>query len=237
MLAFAAEHRFVLAAQLAALLQISTDAAGTRLRALADAGYLADTRPLNDEPTLYQATTKGVRATGGDLRRPEKIDLARFRHDAGLAWLMVGAERGMFGPLDQIVSERRMRSEDRRSDEDRDTFGVPLRGGRGGLHYPDMLVVTDTGHRIAFELELSGKSRARREAILSAYGADQRIDAVVYLVDNPARRRAIEQSVRRVGVGDRVRVEPVTVGHGQPAPSDARTSERTAQRGRAGADR
>jgi DNA-binding transcriptional ArsR family regulator len=39
-LAFAAEHRFVLAAQLAIALGISPAAAGRRLRRLRDAGYV-----------------------------------------------------------------------------------------------------------------------------------------------------------------------------------------------------
>jgi len=117
MLAFAAEHRFVLADQLAHLLVISRDAAGARMRALRTAGYLSDSQPLREEPPLYQVTTAALRAIRSDLSRPRRVDLSTYRHDAGLAWLAVAAERGMFGPLTEIVSERRMRSEDRRGEE------------------------------------------------------------------------------------------------------------------------
>lgn len=237
MLAFAAEHRFVLAAHLAALEAVSTDTAKGRLRALSAAGYLTDEHPLTGEPTLYRVTTAGLRAIGSDLPRPRQADLATFRHEAGMAWLTVAAERGMFGPLARIVSERRMRSDDGRGDEERPTFGVQLRGGRGGLHYPDLLVVTDTGHRIAFELELTSKPRRRLEAILGAYSLDRRIDGVVYLVDDPQRRRAIRESVRRVGIGDRVRVEQVTLGHRRAPESGARTAHRTVHRETTGAGR
>jgi hypothetical protein len=217
LLAFAAEHRFVLADQLARLLDISRDAVDTRMRALRAAKYLKHAQPLHDEPPLHQVTPPGLRAIGSDLPRPRPVDLSTYRHDAGLAWLAVAAERGMFGPLSEIVCERRMRSEDRRGEERAQTHGVRLGGvgrdGRRRLHYPDLVVTTATGHRVAFELELSGKDRRRREQILAAYSADPRIDAVVYLVDHPSRRRALQESVRRLGIGDRVRVEQVRLGH------------------------
>ena len=107
----------------------------------------------------------------------------------------------------------------------------PGRGGRPRLHYPDLLLVTDTGHRVAFELELTLKAPRRRERILAAYAADKRIDAVIYLVDHPARRRAMQESVRRVGIADRVRVEQVTLGHGPGSPAPGlRAAQRSAGR-------
>jgi biotin operon repressor len=223
LLAFAAEHRFVLADQVAGLLEISRDAAASRMRTLRAAGYLSDHQPLRGEPTLYRVTTPGLRAAGSDLSRPRPVDLSTFSHDAGLGWLAVAAQRGMFGPLIDVVCERRMRSEDRRGGERAETHGVRLgstgRDGRPRLHYPDLVVTTATGHRVAFELELSGKDRRRREQILAAYAVDRRIDAVVYLVDHPSRRRALPDSARRVGISDRVRVERVRLGpNAPPAP-------------------
>lgn len=236
MLAFAAEHRFVLGAHIAMLLGISTPAASARLRGLRDAGYLNDGRPFQDEPPHYQATTAGLRAISSDLRCPRKVDLSLYRHDAGLAWLTVAAERGMFGPLQQIVPERQMRSQDGRASDGEEPFGVRVgdvgRDGRPRLHYPDLVVVTDTGHRVAFELELTLKGPRRRERILAAYAADQRIDAVIYLVDHPAHRRAMQESARRVGIADRVRIEQVTLAHRPEAPSPGpRAVHRTARRG------
>jgi hypothetical protein len=142
----------------------------------------------------------------------------------------------MFGPLAQIVSERRMRSQDGRADDAKAPFGVRLgaagRDGRPRLHYPDLLLVTDTGHRVAFELELTLKEPRRRERILAAYAADKRIDAVIYLVDQPARRRAMQDSVRRVGIADRVRVELVALGRRPESPSPGpRAAQRSAVRG------
>jgi DNA-binding transcriptional ArsR family regulator len=235
-LAFAAEQRFVLAAHIGTLLEISTPAASARLRALREAGYLTDSKLFEDEPRLYQVRTAGLRAIGSDLPRPPKVDLSLYRHEAGLAWLSVAAHRGMFGSLQQVVSERRMRSEDRRAGDRQPPFGVRLGGvgrdGRPRLHYPDLVLVTDTGHRIAFELELTMKEPRRRERILAAYAADQQIDAVIYLVDHPARRRAMQESVRRVGIADRVRVEQVTLAHRpDPPASGPHAVQRTVRRG------
>jgi hypothetical protein len=234
MLAFAAEHRFVLPGHIAALLATSPSAAATRLRMLLRAGYLTGERPFRAEPTLYQVTSRGLRAVGSDLPRPREVDLAVYRHEAGVAWLALGAQRGIFGPASDVVSDRRMRSQDGRAPAGEERFGVRLGaagpGGHDRLHYPDLVLVTDTGHRVAFELELTLKGRRRREGILNAYSLDRRIDAVVYLMDDPARRRAMRESVRRLGIGDRVRVEGVTLGHRPRVSGPSRTAERWAAR-------
>lgn len=234
-LEFVSEHPFVLARHVAALLGITSSAAARRLLALERRGYLVSGESLKREPTLYQPTGRALRAIGSDLSAPPRQKLGFYRHEAGLVWLALGAERGMFGPVTDVISERRMRSRDGRSARHEEQFGIrlggPGRDGRDRLHYPDLVIVTETGHRVAFELELTGKGRTRRERILTAYALDRRIDAVVYLADHPARRRALEESVRRLGLEDRIRVEPVKLGHRGRAP--ARAAERATSRGSA----
>jgi hypothetical protein len=63
------------------------------------------------------------------------------------------------------------------------------------------------GQRVAVELELTGKGRARRDKIMAGYAADPRIDAVLYLVDKPAIARAIQSSARAAGIADEVHVQ------------------------------
>jgi hypothetical protein len=230
LLAFAAEHRFVLAGQVAVLLDVTESAADARLRSLAGGGYLRSERKLHRQAAAHQITREGLRVLASDLPAPRRIDLAAYRHDLSLGWLMLAVRRGRIGPVSQVVSERRMRSHDGR-DRDRSTrFGVRLGGvGPGGLdrlHYPDMLVVMESGHRVAFELELSTKSPDRRERILAAYGADRRIDAVVYMVEHPAVGRAIERSVARVGLADRVHVQNVSFGRSPRAAAAAPAAQR-----------
>jgi hypothetical protein len=119
-----------------------------------------------------------------------------------------------------------MRSRDG-ADPSAEPFGIRLggygAGGRPRLHYPDLLLDTNCGHRVAIELELSGKKRTHRETILSGYSVDRRIDAVLYLVDDPAVARALSASVRRLGLESLVHVQrftwdPAVRPHGRSAP-------------------
>ena len=234
LLRFAAEHRFVIAAQVAALLGVSEAAAEARLRRLGTGGHLRRHKELHRGPTWHQITRAGLRAVGSDLPAPRGFDLATHRHDAGLGWLMLTARAGRFGPLERIISERRMRSHDGRAEDAAQRYGVRLGGvgpgGRDRLHYPDLVVVTQTGHRVAFELELSTKEVARREGILAGYAADRRIDAVVYLVERASVGRAIERSAARMGISHLVRVQRVSMAPSGAGPSGARAAQRASAR-------
>jgi hypothetical protein len=221
LLSFAAEHRFVTAAQIAVVLEATAAAADARLQALSRGGYLRREQKLHRAPAAHRITPAGLRAIGSDLPAPRRLDLATYRHDEGLAWLMLAAHRGRFGALREVTSERRMRSEDARATPDVTRHAVRLGGtgpgGRDRLHYPDMVVRTASGHRVAFELELTTKSTDRRERILAGYGADPGVDVVVYLVDAPEVRRAIQRSAARVGVSHLIRVHDVRLRGSEPA--------------------
>ena len=203
----------MLAAQVALLEGIGLDAARHRLRALTRAAYLTSERRYLAEPHAYTVTRAGRGAAGSDLTQPRKLDPALYAHDVGVAWLTAAARRGLFGELSEVVSERRMRSEDGRDDRGQEPHGVRYLGGGGRaggaerLHYPDLTVVTASGRRIAFELELNLKGAARRERILLAYAGDPRFDAVVYLVATRQDRRTLEASARRAGLEDRLYVQ------------------------------
>ena len=238
LLGFAAEHRFVTAGQVAVLLCVSEGTAAQRLRRLGEAGCLRDRKELHRGPRWHQITRAGLRAIDSDLPTPRGFDLATHRHDTGLAWLMLTARAGRFGPLQGMISERRMRSHDGRAEERSDRYGVRLGGvgpgGRDRLHYPDLVLVTESGHRVAFELELSTKEVRRREGILAGYAADRRIDSVVYLVEHASVGRAIERSARRMGISDLVRVQRVTMAPSAAPPGTSATH--MAQRTRATGD-
>jgi hypothetical protein len=103
-----------------------------------------------------------------------------------------------------------MRSRDRREPDPAERFGVRLPGvgphGQERRHYPDLLLTTAHGRRVAVELELTPKGRARRTAIMGAYAFDHQVHAVVYLVPNDRMRRAVESSARQAGIGRMVHV-------------------------------
>ena len=132
-LSFAAEHRFVIAAQVAALMDVSEAAAEARLRRLGTGAYVRRHKELHRGPARHRLAAAGLRAAGSDLPAPRGFDLATHRHDTGLGWLMLTARAGRFGPLQRIVGERRMRSHDGRAEDRAQRYGVYLGGvGAGG---------------------------------------------------------------------------------------------------------
>ena len=214
-LAFAADHRIVLAAHVASLLGTSAGASDARLRALSAAGLLTRKAVFHQQPPCYRATRQGLATIGSGLRAPS-IDVRCYAHDVGMAWVWLIARAGGFGELRGYVSERQMRSRDARPDREGDPFAMRLggvgAGGRARLHYPDLLLRTAEGRRVAVELELTDKGRSRREGILAGYAADNRIDAVLYLTDRPRLARALGESARRLGITALIRVELVSWG-------------------------
>jgi hypothetical protein len=232
LLEFMAEHRLVLAAHAQAFLGISAAAAYARLRSLASAGLVKPERRFHLEPACHQLTGSGLELVGRSYR-PAGIDLRCYEHDIGVAWLWLAARCGSFGPLEQILTERRLRSHDARAERAEPALGVHLGGygpgGRERLHYPDLLLVDRDGRRMAVELELSSKGRTRREKILSAYAADARVDAVLYLVENRAIARSIGASARKLGISHLVHVQPVR----RPSAAEGAARDAAAQRIRA----
>jgi hypothetical protein len=226
LLSFAGEQRLILPAHVQAALGMSPDAAARRLRALAHGGYLVAHRPFQGRPPCYQIRAAGLDAIASDLRPPRRLDLRTYEHEVGAAWLWLAARGGHFGRLDEVVGERRLRSSDAGRDRRVEPYGVRLGGvgprGRERLHYPDLLLITRDGRRIALELELSSKGRARREGILAGYAADARIDAVLYLVKDRRIGRSVQESARRLGVGALVHVQMIS----WPAREGTRTAGR-----------
>ncbi len=212
-LAFAAEQRLVLAGQVAALLGVTAPTARQRLHRLSEGGYLRFARDLSG-PGCYLIERRGLAAAGSRLPPARAVNRSEYEHDVGLGWLWLAARRGLFGELEGVISERQMRSHDGRIGRHDEPLGVRLPGvgPRGGdrLHYPDLLLECRTGHRVAVELELTPKSRVRREAILGGYAVDARIDVVLYLVAERSVGRAIERAAAATGVSSLVRVQMVS---------------------------
>lgn len=228
LLEMAAEHRLILGEHAQACLGVSAARARARLSALAAAGYLRRDQFLHAHPSHYQITRRGLGAVGRSYRAPGP-DLGTYQHDVGLAWLWLAAQHGTFGPLREMVSERAMRSHDGRPEREAEPFGVRLGGhdsrGRERLHYPDLVLVTADGRRVAVELELTSKTRRRRESILAGYAADRRIDAVLYLVQRRGVGEPIRACARGFGISDRVHVQRVSMDK-----SAKRGSDRVASR-------
>jgi hypothetical protein len=129
------------------------------------------------------------------------------------------------------MPERRLRSHDGFRDPDAEPVAVRLGGfgphGNEQLHYPDLVLRTADGRRVALELELTPKSRTRLEKILAGYGADSRYDGVVYLVDRPGVARSVQSAARRLGVSELVHIQRVRSTVTRSSTPPARTAERS----------
>ena len=237
LLAFLAEHRLALPAHVSVLLGTSVVAATTRLNKLVEAGLVKRHAAFPGEPRWYRIAGKGLAIIGSSLPSP-RIDLRAYAHDVGVAWLWLAARDGAFGTLEEIAGERRLRSTDGARDPDAEPLAVRLGGfgahGRERLHYPDLVLRTADGRRVALELELTAKSRTRLETILVGYGADPRFDGVVYLVQSPAVARSVQAAARRIGISELVHLQRVRSTVSRTASTATVAAERTApSRGRA----
>jgi hypothetical protein len=240
-LRYAAEHRLVVAGQVAYLLGLDGEAGAADIERLRAVGLLRDARRFKEAPAGVQITRAGLRMIGSDLPCPRLSDPGGYLHDVGVGWLWLAAGAGVLGPIRGMVSERQMRSADGRERERAHRFGVRLGGvgpgGRERLHYPDLVFETPSGRRVAVELELTLKSRARRENILAGYAVDARIDAVVYMVDRPSVGEAIRRSARLMGISDLVHVQPISFDAPSPASGGGAHRHRARPRARPAADR
>ena len=241
-----AEHRFLTLTQVALLLGVSDASAARRLARLHDARLIRLERVFSGLPPAVQIRSAGLRAIGSTMRPPRR-NLNEYRHDVGVAWLWLAARSGRFGELRTLVSDRRMRADD----------GAAVAGGlepAWGLrlwlsaargrerHYPDLLMDTVNGHRVAVELELTVKSRSRMGAIMSAYAGDQRIDHVLYLVAGAQAAANVSAAARLAGISARVEVQRVAANRisGAEIGSSAAGSRRARARygaGRTGVER
>jgi hypothetical protein len=227
LLAFVAEHRFVLPAHAETLLDAAEAAVQRRLARLVAGGLLIREPGFGGQPPAFRSSRAGLDAVGSRLR-PLAVNVGCYEHDVGVAWLWLAARNGAFGPVRRLFGERQMRSRDAGDDQRDEPFAMRLGGtGRGGkerLHYPDLLIVDRRGRRIALELDLTPKSRVRRERILAGYASDTRTAAVVYLVYKPQLARAIGISAARLGISQLVHV------HRVGPPETARAATRTPAR-------
>jgi hypothetical protein len=243
-----AEHRVMVLPQVAAGLGVANSTAATRLRRLHDLRLIGHEAIFREQPAAAWITRRGLNAIGSRLP-PPSIDLKGYRHDIGVGWMWLAARRGAFGSVATLVSEREMRSHDLRSDRTAEPYGVALGGldshGRMTRHYPDLLLTTADGARLAFELELTAKSTRRLDTIMRGYAGDGRIDSALYFVPTASLERLITAAVTRAGIPDLVRIERMAspMINGAPDPGGRTTSyertvsgERTVAGGRTVAD-
>jgi hypothetical protein len=229
-----AEHRVMATPQVASALGVTDATAAGRLRRLRSKRLIGYEAIFRDQPAAAWITRRGLDTLESRLP-PPSVDLKGYRHDVGVGWLWLAARRGAFGPASTIVSERAMRSHDMRSDRTAEPYGIALGGldsrGRLTRHYPDLLITTSKGARVAVELELTAKSARRLDTIMRGYAGDGRVDSVLYLVPDRSLERAVSAAVARAGISDLVRVERLASAVVEGAPDPGGRTPPAAARG------
>jgi hypothetical protein len=242
LLSLLAEHRVMVLPQLAAGTGISVRTTDARLRQLAEQRLIGFDAIFREQPAAAWITRRGLDLIESRLP-PATIDLKGYRHDVGVGWIWLAARGGAFGAIGAMVSEREMRSHDLRSDRTAEPFGVALGGldsyGRMTRHYPDLLLTTTDGARVALELELTSKTARRLDTIMRGYAGDGRIDRAIYLVPTAPLERLVCAAVTRAAIADLVRVERLAsaVIEGAPDPGSRTRSggmSRSSGRARSG---
>lgn len=213
-LALAAPHDLITPPQAHTVL--GSGAGDTLLTSLVRAGLLRRIRVAKQTPAAYSIGTDGLAAIGSDLPAPP-VRFAGWRHALGVSWLWVAIYKGVYGPVRGLWTRRELVASDAAATK---AGGVSRRAGvrvggvaadnESGLHHPDVLVVTDTRHRVAFYLLLGFPARRRLAATLTAYGADERFDAVLFLVEDLRVGRVAEEEAAALGLAELVRVQHFT---------------------------
>ena len=208
-----ARWRCLTAGQVAGWLGLSELIVYRRLRVLRGHGLVDYARPFAHEPGVFLITAAGLGVLRSELPVP-RLDLRTHRHDL-LAASAAGVLRDEHPDL-TVVTEREMRSLDRREDRDPDApaLGVAYPGlGPSGfprLHYPDLALVDASGRRrVGVEVELTSKGRRRLEQILTAYARDRHLDRVIYLTDRDAIARAVTRAAEHAGAGALLDLRPL----------------------------
>jgi hypothetical protein len=232
-----AEHRILIVPQIALLLGVSQGTAAKRLARLQSAGLVHYERIFDGAPAATWITRRGLDAIEHRLPQP-RLDLRGYRHDVGVGWLWLTARAGGFGELTGLVADRAMRATDARAAAAGTPVqygvGLGLRGSHGQpqRHYPDLMLDTRGGHRVAVELELTAKSARRMARIMTGYASDASVDAVLYLVPSRALAQVVSDAARRAGISDLVHVQRLAPdGIPGASPANRRSARRSTSRG------
>ena len=231
-----AAHRILIVPQVALLLGVSEGTAARRLARLERAGLVHHERIFYRAPAAAWITRRGLDVIEHRLPQP-RLDLRGYRHDVGVGWLWLAAQAGTFGELTGLVADREMRAADTRAA----AAGRPVQYGVGlGLlgshgqpqrHYPDLMLDTSGGHRVAVELELTAKSSRRMARIMTGYASDASVDAVLYLVPTRALAQVVSDAARRAGISDLVHVQRIAPnGIAGASAANVRSTRRSASR-------
>lgn len=181
---------------------------------LVEAGLLERIATLPGDPTLLRASDDGI--TYARLGLPAaKVGPGQVDHWLACADVALWAEE-RWGP-EALTCERELRLHEREAREPIGSCVVgELPGGRPMLHRPDLLI-SDSGRRMAIEVELTVKAPGRLEQIVRSWRRARHVEKVLYVVPAGPTHRAVARAVAATHAQERVIVRELEKVNGDDA--------------------
>jgi hypothetical protein len=110
-LMFIALHGAVLADQVKVVLDTDELSVHELLVGLAAAGMVKHQRAFHGHPGVFGITRRGLALIASDLPVPHAASRS-YQHDIDVVWIWLAVRAGSFGPFEQFLSRREMRSRD-----------------------------------------------------------------------------------------------------------------------------
>ena len=163
-------------------LNIDKSTAYKRLKKLVDNNYLIYEKIFFNSPGVYRLSKKGFQSSNDDLSPLARINIAKYNHDITVAKVALFLTNKYSEK--SFISERRIRRF--RSQNNFNEKGHICAG-----------CITIGNQKIALEIELSGKSRHRREAIIKYYTRAFEYDQIWYIYATDAIKKQILPLISR----------------------------------------
>lgn len=208
LVAFVAEHEFVVASQIGKRLAAPAEVVAEEADAAVGDRLLRAERLADGATATYRVTRAGLDQIGCELPVPV-TGQEQVRHELGVVWLWIAAAEGAFGPAREVLSRRRMAWLDRSDAVESDgQFGIrsPAAGRDEAVLYPDVMVVLEHG-RVSIHLESSLRAQDELELLLRGH-ADAPA-AMLFMVEDSVVGESVLRVAAELGLADTVQVQRV----------------------------
>lgn len=173
---------FVTIHQICRWLQVGKVTAYERVRKLVQRGLLVHERIFQNEPGVYRVSSMGVTACQSPLSALRRLSIATYQHSLCLVDLSFTLRKRWSG---EFITERQLRQQS----------GQPNVGYQGHLN-DGMFVLPH--QRVAIEVELTQKSKARLSRIFEYHYHNPTVDETWYFCRDAAIQRSITAFAEKV---------------------------------------
>jgi hypothetical protein len=214
LLEFVAAHELVLAAHVAGLMGVSESDATERLDELVEQDLASRVRLSAHSPAAYRITQSGAHRVDPALPPLGPMDLTGYRRAVSLPGLWLAARAGSFGKTRDVLTTRQMQAADAASRTEA-LVGVAgarfgddsVRGGKVGIGYPDLGLLSPTRGWATADLVLAVPDRERLHSLLGRAHHDERIVQQRFVVEDEPAAELVETTAEQLGLANQVDVQ------------------------------